>query len=198
MPMRTMEEPYFPMFFCLSGRKVLVVGAGNIGTRRVETLLSFGADVLAVAPEGSGRMEELVRDAGWKRTEEADAGRKQTEEADAGRKRTAERDAGEAADMSGGGRLTWERRRFCAEDLDGVFFAVAAADDPAVNDQIADLCRSRGILVNHAGDRSKCDFYFPAVAREGKLVVGISSSGQDHRLVRKTAAALREWLRNGG
>lgn len=188
MPMRTMEESYFPMFFRLAGRKVLVVGAGNIGTRRVETLLSFGADVLAVAPEGSGRMEELVQD----------AGRKRIEEVDAGRKRTAETDAGEAADMSGGGRLTWERRRFGAADLDGVFFAVAAADDPAVNDQIADLCRSRGILVNHAGDRSQCDFYFPAVAREGKLVVGISSSGQDHRLVRKTAAALREWLRNGG
>lgn len=72
---------------------------------------------------------------------------------------------------------------------------IAASDDAVVNDQIVSLCRSRRILVNHAGDQRQCDFYFPGIVREGKLVAGVSSSGQDHGLVRKVSAAMRVWLR---
>lgn len=161
-----MEEeknvPYFPMFFRLAGRSVLVVGAGAIGSRRIETLLEFGADVLTVAPEGAGRMAEIEK---------------------------------LAADGHFAGTLTWERRCFQPSDVDGKFFVTAASDDRKENDRIVSLCRSRGILVNHAGDQKQCDFYFPAVAREGALVAGICSSGRDHHLVRKTAADLRAWLR---
>lgn len=153
------ETPYFPMFFCLSGRSVLVVGAGKIGSRRIKTLLSFGARVQAVAPEGSEEMETM------------------------------------AAAGAQSGKLVWERRSFRPSDLDGKFIVVAAADQAEVNDRIAALCRRQGILVNHAGDRKQCDFYFPGIAREGNLVIGVCASGEDHRLVRETAAALRLWLR---
>lgn len=151
--------PYFPMFFCLDGRKVLVVGAGRIGARRIETLLSFGADVMVVAPEGDQRMEALIAERNFE------------------------------------GRLVWERRSFRPSDADGKFLVIAAADDPEVNDRIVSLCRSRGILVNHAGDQSQCDFYFPGIARDERLVIGVCSSGLNHRLVREAAAALRTWLK---
>ena len=41
---------HFPMFVDLHGRKVVVVGAGNIAQRRIGVLLSFGADVTVIAP----------------------------------------------------------------------------------------------------------------------------------------------------
>ena len=44
-------DGYFPMFFNIEGKKILIVGAGNIALRRVETLLSFGAGLTVVAPE---------------------------------------------------------------------------------------------------------------------------------------------------
>lgn len=42
---------HFPMFFDLTGRKVVVVGAGNIAGRRIRVLREFGAAVTVIAPE---------------------------------------------------------------------------------------------------------------------------------------------------
>ena len=42
---------YFPMFIDLSDKNVVVVGGGNIATRRVKTLLQFTRNVTAIAPK---------------------------------------------------------------------------------------------------------------------------------------------------
>lgn len=199
MENKVQEIPYFPMFFSLAGREVLVVGAGKIGSRRIETLLTFGASVLAVAPEGTDRMKELAGSQGKETAEEhmkEPAGERMKEPVGERLKEPAgERTKEAAAEEASAGRLVWKRRCFRPSDLDGKFLVIAASDDAGVNDQIVSLCRSRGILVNHAGDQRQCDFYFPGIVREGKLVAGVSSSGQDHGLVRKVSAAMRVWLR---
>lgn len=45
----------------LSGRKVLVAGAGRVATRRVPKLLAVGADVVVVAPEASPEIAALAQ-----------------------------------------------------------------------------------------------------------------------------------------
>jgi len=45
-----MEELYFPVFIKISGKKIIVFGAGNIACRRVRVLCNFGADITVVAP----------------------------------------------------------------------------------------------------------------------------------------------------
>ena len=45
------DYPYFPLFVDLSGKKLLVIGAGHIAKRRIETLLRFAPSVTAAAPE---------------------------------------------------------------------------------------------------------------------------------------------------
>ena len=40
---------YFPMFIDLSDKKIVVVGGGNIATRRVRTLLQFTRNITAIA-----------------------------------------------------------------------------------------------------------------------------------------------------
>ncbi len=47
----------FPVFLKLEGRKVLVVGAGNVGEQKISGLLSTGAFIRVVAPQAT----ELVR-----------------------------------------------------------------------------------------------------------------------------------------
>ncbi len=42
---------YFPLFFRMTGKKVLVVGGGNIAERKVKQLLEFGAVITLVSPE---------------------------------------------------------------------------------------------------------------------------------------------------
>jgi precorrin-2 dehydrogenase/sirohydrochlorin ferrochelatase len=55
---------YYPLFCDLRGRKVLVVGGGNVARRKVETLLGSGADVHVVSPElvpGLGKLVQQER-----------------------------------------------------------------------------------------------------------------------------------------
>lgn len=73
--------------------------------------------------------------------------------------------------------LTLLCRPFSPDLLEGMFFAVAASGDRALNRQVAALCRARGILVNAVDDREACTFLFPALVRDGPLTAGISTGG---------------------
>jgi precorrin-2 dehydrogenase / sirohydrochlorin ferrochelatase len=55
--------PYavLPVALAISGRVVVVVGAGRIATRKVESLLGTGAQIRVVAPEASDEMRSLVQ-----------------------------------------------------------------------------------------------------------------------------------------
>lgn len=75
------------------------------------------------------------------------------------------------------GRVSLCRRGFLEEDLKHCDFAVAAADDPAVNQLVSRLCRERKIPVNVVDVKEECSFIFPALVRQGDITVGISTSG---------------------
>src|SRR3954468_14517717 len=54
------DPPIYPVGLRLAGRKVLVVGGGNVAQRRVPTLIAAGADVHLVSPEVTPAIEGLV------------------------------------------------------------------------------------------------------------------------------------------
>ena len=97
--------------------------------------------------------------------------------------------------LSGEQTVRWEHRRFEAADLEGRFLVIAAVDDSKLNAEIASACREKGILVNHAGDKSQCDFYFPGIAREGGIVAGVTASGRDHKLAGEITGQMQMWLK---
>ena len=45
------RPPFFPMMIDLRGNKVLIVGGGIVASRRADTLLRCGAEIVAVSPE---------------------------------------------------------------------------------------------------------------------------------------------------
>src|SRR6187200_228002 len=59
-PQQPGDLPTYPVGLRLSGRKVLVVGGGNVAQRRVPTLIAAGADVHLVSPEVTPAIEGLV------------------------------------------------------------------------------------------------------------------------------------------
>ncbi len=69
------------------------------------------------------------------------------------------------------------RRRYAAEDLDGVFLALAATNYREINAQIAEHAHARGILCNVADDPEACDVHIPALVQRGDLTVAISTGG---------------------
>lgn len=61
--------------------------------------------------------------------------------------------------------------------LDGMFLVVAATDDEAVNQSVSKECKKRSILCNVVDDKELSSFIFPAIVRQGDLVIGISTEG---------------------
>ena len=150
---------YFPMFIDIEGKHILVVGAGKIALRRVQTLLQFRARIKVIAKEIPKEQKEAFHL------------------------------------LVSEGKIVLEEKAFEESDLTEAFFLVLAATNvKKLNHEICMLCRKRKILANTATNRTDCDFYFPAVAVQEELVVGITGDGSDHRKVAETAARIRKVL----
>ena len=52
----------YPMYLELANRKCVVVGGGRVAQRKVEGLLSTGAQILLVSPEARRELEELAEE----------------------------------------------------------------------------------------------------------------------------------------
>ena len=52
----------FPFFADIREKKTVVIGAGKIAARRIETLTQFCADILVVAPEASEKVLALAKE----------------------------------------------------------------------------------------------------------------------------------------
>lgn len=89
--------------------------------------------------------------------------------------------------LSGEGLLTFSRRPYRGEDLDGVALVFAATDDRELQQRIFRECRERGILVNVVDVPPLCDFYAGAVVERGDIQIAISTGG--------AAPALAKFLR---
>ena len=88
------------------------------------------------------------------------------------------------------GAITLVRQAYVESVLDGADLVFACTNSNEVNDAVHDACKRRGIMVNIASDRYKCDFYFPGVAQHDHMVVGVSAGGRDHRRVRQLKARI--------
>ena len=53
---------FFPLFFRIAGRKVLVVGGGRVAERKVRQLLEYGAVITLVSPEAVSYIANLAKD----------------------------------------------------------------------------------------------------------------------------------------
>lgn len=68
---------------------------------------------------------------------------------------------------------------------------LACTNDSRVNQAIRQECLERQIPCNRADRREECDFYFPAIVRQGGLTLGLCSSGASPARVRRAACLLR-------
>ena len=98
--------------------------------------------------------------------------------------------------MSEAGLIDYHRRRFDEQDLEGADIVVIATGHAGTDVRIAGMCRRRGITVNAASDKSLCDFYFPGIARKDPLVVGVTASGEDHKMAAEATAYFKKLLKD--
>ncbi len=85
------------------------------------------------------------------------------------------------------GRLTLERRRFEATDLDVAWLATTATGVAEVDHAVFAAGEARRVWVNAADDPANCSFTLMSVIRRGDLVVTVGTGGR--------SPALAAWLR---
>ncbi len=153
------DFPTYPAGLRLAGRKVLVVGGGNVAQRRVPTFIAAGADVHLVSPEVTPAIEGLV----------------------------------------GSGEVTWIRRGFVDEDLEGAWYVMVATDDATVNSRVSELAEQRRLFCVRSDDAQAATAFTPAVGSHGGVtvaVMGTSAADRDPRhsagLRDEIVAGLRE------
>jgi uroporphyrin-III C-methyltransferase/precorrin-2 dehydrogenase/sirohydrochlorin ferrochelatase len=83
------------------------------------------------------------------------------------------------------GSLRHEAKRFQPGDLLGAEIAIAATDDPAVNESVSAAARALRIPVNVADDAALSSFIMPSVIDRPPLQIAISSAGTSPVLARK-------------
>ena len=141
---------YFPMFVDMTERECMIVGGGNVAYRKVMVMLDFGAKVTVVAEDICDELRKLI----------------------AGDRANNGWFSSDAAD-----RITIIKRKFERKDCDGMEMVIAATDDNALNHEIAEYCKAKGIMVNAVDQKADCSFIFPSYIKEKNLVAAFSSSG---------------------
>ena len=74
-------------------------------------------------------------------------------------------------------RITFIKRKFEQKDCDGMEMVIAATDDNALNHEIAEYCKAKGIMVNAVDQKADCSCIFPSYVKEKNLVAAFSSGG---------------------
>ncbi len=166
VPQTSFENPpRFPIFLDLAGKRVTVIGSGNIARRRIAALLDYGAMVRVISPHASSNLQ-MAGLLDW----EGDP----------------------AANLRG--KLEVIDRSYEDGDLKDAVIAVAATNDRAVNHRIYNEAKERGIFVSVADQKDESSYFFPATWTGENLSVGIVGDGSNHRYVRKSAEQIREKL----
>jgi uroporphyrin-III C-methyltransferase / precorrin-2 dehydrogenase / sirohydrochlorin ferrochelatase len=88
------------------------------------------------------------------------------------------------------GAIRHEPRRFQPGDVMGAEIAIAATDDAAVNEAVADAARSQRIPVNVADDAARSTFIMPALVDRAPVQIAISTGGASPLLARKLRAII--------
>jgi siroheme synthase-like protein len=99
----------------------------------------------------------------------------------------------ELEQLASEGSIEWERREYAgAEDLEGVFIAIAATDDTDTNIRIYEDAERRAMLVNIVDVPPLCNFILPAIVRTGPLAIAISTAGASPALAKRIKREIAE------
>lgn len=96
------------------------------------------------------------------------------------------------------GEFEWLPEGYRDSHLDGVLLAVAATDDPALNEKVVENAKVRGILVCDASSRERTQVIFGALTRAEGVTVAVFTDGRDPAQARHTRDRVAAFLAEDG
>lgn len=95
----------------------------------------------------------------------------------------------EIAELSKVGKLNWQAKKVELADLKDALFIIAATNDSAVNEWIAENA-SENQLVNVASNADKGNVIVPKSVKKGRLTVSVSTNGASPTLAKQICEQL--------
>ncbi len=127
----------YPIFLELTDRRVVVIGAGSVATRKAQTLLAAGARLVVVAEQITNALSTLCQ--------------------------------GTNAELI--------ESKYSKEYLGRAVLVIAATNDIELNRRIYKDCQELEILCNVVDNPELCDFFVPAVTKQGNLQIAVGTEG---------------------
>lgn len=94
-------------------------------------------------------------------------------------------------DLDEEGSLLWIQKPVEDKDYEDAFIIIAATNKPEVNQQIAEIAKSRQ-LVNVVDEPSLGNFSVPAIVRRGRLLIAVSTGGASPVLAKRIKKELQD------
>ncbi|WP_273125435.1 precorrin-2 dehydrogenase/sirohydrochlorin ferrochelatase family protein [Metabacillus sp. HB246100] len=138
-----------PLHINVKGKRVLVIGGGEIAYRRLKLFLEEGASVTIVSPNVINEISQLASDL----------------------------------------KLEWIKKKVEAADLVDAFIIIAATNDDALNNWIADHATSNQ-LVNVVSEVEKGNVLVPKTLNKGKLTLSVTTNGASPKVAKEIAEKL--------
>ena len=74
------------------------------------------------------------------------------------------------------------------------FFVIAATDNEELNENIAEICDSKGILVNNVSSKTKMNSMFGGIVKNDEFQIAISTSGKNCKRSRAMKSEIQKVL----
>src|SRR5215510_661483 len=147
----------YPIFLKLDQLETLVVGAGNVGLEKLQSLLSNSpeARITVVAPEIKDEVRRIVSEHPSCRIIQGP---------------------------------------FREYDLDNKDLVILATNDRGLHENIKDLARQKGIIVNVADTPDLCDFYLGSIVQKGSLKIAISTNGLSPTIAKRMKEVINDMI----
>lgn len=93
-------------------------------------------------------------------------------------------------------KITLHARPYQEEDVSGATIVVTATNQRVVNHKVGQECVKLSIPVSVADSKEESTFYFPGIAKEDAVVVGVSASGTDHKMAKRVTDGIKNALKS--
>src|SRR6478736_1321792 len=147
----------YPIFLKLDQLETLLVGAGNVGLEKLQSLLSNSpeAKITVVAPEIKEEVKRLISEHPSCRIIQGP---------------------------------------FREYDLDNKDLIILATNNRELHENIKDLARQKGIIVNVADTPDLCDFYLGSIVQKGSLKIAISTNGLSPTIAKRMKEVISDMI----
>src|SRR5438045_1422537 len=85
-------------------------------------------------------------------------------------------------------------RSFRESDLDNKDLVILATKDRELHENIKQLAKQKGIIVNVADTPDLCDFYLGSIVQKGSLKIAISTNGQSPTIAKRIKEAINDMI----